>query len=357
MTQPKIGKASYSNGRKNYFKLEKQGDSVFRILPPLGKLADEGIWAVYHKVQYGYSNSKGRMRPFESPEVKNFRTKMIEVEDPASTFGKKLSAQFLEAKNAKNEVLAENIKKLARKYNLDNKWYLNVLDTSGNIGLLKIPHRMKQALDVEIKKLEAKGIDPLSIENGRYFVFTRTGTGTQTTHRAAVYEEELDIPNVGKVKKEKVHVLTDEVLNRLSDEYHELDELFTRPTSEQVKLVVEQEIERLAGKRTDCPAIDSILGVNDADRGASAEEEEVASNDEVDSLVDEASKPASLAPTTSVPVAAKTATPAAETKTVARTEVKVGKSATSENTAAAANSAGAIEKMAPEDFLKHIGLT
>ena len=39
----KIGKAKYGAGKKTYFKL-KDGDQTFRILPPLGDLADDGVF-------------------------------------------------------------------------------------------------------------------------------------------------------------------------------------------------------------------------------------------------------------------------------------------------------------------------
>ena len=48
----KIGKPKYGNGKK-IFKI-KDGDNVYRILPPLGKLADAGKWSVYQKVEWGY---------------------------------------------------------------------------------------------------------------------------------------------------------------------------------------------------------------------------------------------------------------------------------------------------------------
>ena len=79
-----VGEPRYDNERKskNYFNLEK-GDNVFRILPPLGNLAQAGHWSKYWSIHWGYKDTKGKNRPFQSPEIKNHNTRMIEVSDAA----------------------------------------------------------------------------------------------------------------------------------------------------------------------------------------------------------------------------------------------------------------------------------
>src|SRR5271166_2114724 len=90
--------------QKKYFKL-KDGPSTFRILPPLEEFYKnaQGLiykdvegnelrpqfkgkdkeWSKYYKVHYGYKNTSGKLRVFQSTLVVNRKTKMIEVPDAA----------------------------------------------------------------------------------------------------------------------------------------------------------------------------------------------------------------------------------------------------------------------------------
>ncbi|MHA1675946.1 MAG: hypothetical protein ACTSU6_02095, partial [Candidatus Njordarchaeales archaeon] len=77
----KVGKTKYGGGKK-VFKL-KDGDNVYRILPPLGKLADAGRYSQYYRVEWGYKNSKGQNRPFQDCRVVNRSNNMVEVESPS----------------------------------------------------------------------------------------------------------------------------------------------------------------------------------------------------------------------------------------------------------------------------------
>jgi len=273
----KIGNAKYGGGftKKTYFKLG-DGESVFRILPPLGDLAEAGRWSVFYNVHYGYKNTQGKMRAFQSPLVKNRKTKMIEVPDAAAERIQLLMAKLEEAKKNKNESRVKELLTLVggtkSLYNLDSHHYMNVIDLDGKIGILKIRHRAKLALDAEIERLRKEGVDPLSVDNGRFFVFRRTGTALETTFQVTVYQESQVIAGQ-KVKVEKVHALDDALIARLGREAGQLDKLFKRPTAEEVELIVKNSDIRTGVS----PACDEIF---DKVQAAAAEE---ASSDEPDS--------------------------------------------------------------------------
>src|SRR5271165_6262676 len=103
-----FGKAKFGGNKRNYWKL-KDGNAIFRILPPMGDLMEDGRWSVYYKIHYGYKNSAGKMRTFESPEVMNRKTKMIEVRDAALDRINSLKAELEAAKAAKNEELVKRL--------------------------------------------------------------------------------------------------------------------------------------------------------------------------------------------------------------------------------------------------------
>lgn len=238
----KIGKSKFGGRQQRKdFKL-KDGDQAYRICPPVGSLADSGRWSMFHSVHWGYKTSDGKQKPFISPEVKNRKNGMTEVPDAAKDRIVQLSAEYEKAKKTGNKVAFEALNELVGPtgmYNLDNNHYMNVIDAQGNVGVLKLRHKAKLALELEMGKLNARGVDPTSVDDGRFFVFSRTGKGRDTTFSVRVMKEKINVPGVGEVEKEIVHSLDDDLLSRLSNEGAELDKLFKRFTSEEVAQIVE----------------------------------------------------------------------------------------------------------------------
>jgi uncharacterized ParB-like nuclease family protein len=229
---------------KKYFKL-KDGTSTFRILPPMEEMGNKGKgkdWSKFYKVHYGYKNSDGKLRVFQSSLVENRKTKMIEVPDAAVQRIKDLKGKLEEAKEAGNKAVVEKLGKLVSgqkpMYNLDGNHYVNAIDSQGNLGVLKLRHRAMKALEDEIKKLEKKGIDPLDLKNGREFVFTRSGSGLDTSFKVDVGQEELNIDGVGKVNRDKVSSVSEDVLSRTDSECADLSKLFKAVSSEDIERIV-----------------------------------------------------------------------------------------------------------------------
>lgn len=348
----KIGKANYGSGKKTYFKL-KDGDGVYRILPPLGDLADDGIWSTYYRVVYGYTNTAGKSRAFESSLVMNRKTKMIEVPDASVERLDKLKASLEAAKQKKDKASIERLHKLVgapkSRYNLDSNHYMNVVDLQGNIGILKLRHKAKQALDVQIRKLRDKGIDPLAVETGRYFVFTRTGMGNETQFAVSVYGVEQEVDGVGTVSVPVVHKLSEDILNRLSSEAGELQKLFKKPTAEEVEQIV-KESDLATGVS---PNIDDILGYKKEEAAATTDD---SGDDEAEAYEAATTKAESETIETATANTTEAEPPApvvAKTETKAPTPKTDTKKAT---TTAPQTTAEKVADMSDSDFLKSLGL-
>lgn len=357
-----FGTSNYGGNytKKNYWKL-KDGESVYRILPALGELAKEGRWSVFWKVHYGYKNSKGQLRTFESPLVKNNKTKMIEVPDAALERIEKLKAQFDAAKKAGNkELIAQLDKFVGQKgmYNLDSNHYMNVMDQAGNIGILKIRHRAKVALDATIKRLRDAGTDPLSPDNGRFFIFRRSGMGLDTTFQVEVLQETVDVPSFGPMKRDLIHKLSPEIAARCATKksdgtfrYGEAANLLTlykKPTSEQVARIV-KEVDINTGKS---PAVDEIL-----DTRASSEGSTASYNDDDASDYEEASQAQSAAPAAAPQAAAPAPAPvAAQPAPVAQVAAPAPAEAPKSAPAAASATVSVAEEPTDAEFLKSLGL-
>lgn len=338
----KLGKAKYGGNKKQYFKL-KEGQSTFRILPPMGDLADEGIWSLYYRVHYGYTNAAGKSRPFESSLVKNAK-KMVESPDAAVERLDKLKAKYDEAKKNKDTKVVEMLGKLVgegkSRYNLDNNHYMNAIDTQGNIGVLKLRHTAKKALDVLIRELRDKNIDPLDPDNGRFFTFTRSGMGRETTFAVKVATQTILVDGVGEVEKATVHKLDEAIIGRLKNEAAELQKLFKKPTSAQVEQIVAESNLQTGVS----PNIDEILGyqTQDAAGDGDAESEELTGETGSDTppppeeyVAKEEPKPAAMV----------------ETKAEAKAETKKAAPATP-----APTTAQKVAEMSDAEFRKSLGL-
>lgn len=241
----KVGKAKFGGGKKKFFKIE-DGDNVYRILPPLGKLADKGMWSKYYRVEWGYKNSEGRTKLFQDPRVVNRETGMVEVESAAylrrEALKKKLAEvteAFKAGKASKEDVM--QARKMTMKYNVEAKHHMNAVNLKGEIGLLKLGHKAKLSLDAQIKKLRDEGVDALGLENGIYFNIYRSGTGRDTIYQVSVYTEKVEANVNGEtqlIEKRKTHTMDDAFIARLDGEAFELEDMYPAPTSEEVEQIV-----------------------------------------------------------------------------------------------------------------------
>lgn len=246
-----------SKGSKRaYFSLKKDTTLVVRILPPLGDLAEKGIWSVYHQVHYGYKNSQGYMRPFLSCREVNRQTKMVEVEDPAFLRIQKLNeTREMIAKDlasaAPNSVKAkklgeklEQVKDLLQRYNLAKQHHMNALSLDGAIGVLKLKHKEKLALDAFRKEImRDENIDPVAAENGIFVQLSKSGQGRDSVVQVKAHIE-TSKDESGRVSRDYRYHTVDPndkaFVARLSSEAAELDKLYKQVTPEQIALMVEK---------------------------------------------------------------------------------------------------------------------
>lgn len=346
MSQPKIGKAKFGGEfvKRKYWKL-KDGEATFRILPPMGDLADSGKWSQFYNVHYGYKNTKGQMRVFQSPLVKNRKTRMVEVPDAALERIETLKSKFEAAKKAGDTTSSKRIGDLLQQYNLDNNHYVNAMDEQGNIGILKLRHRCKLALDATIKALRDKGIDPLDSETGRFFTFRRSGNGLDTTFQVGVKQRTLQVEGVGEVSQDIVHVLTNDILNRLGKEAADLDKLYKRPSADEVARIVKTS-DLMSGQS---PAVDEIFDTKRDDSSSTNDdgaEDDYSAGPEPRTADELGQRDAPAAQPAAAPAAKAAPAPAPVTLAPAPTQTA----------SAPKTTAQAVSEQSDEDFLKSLGL-
>lgn len=186
-----FGKPTYGKKQeKKRFKLVDGKSNPFRILPPFGSLADKGHWSYFVRVHWGWGVPKDNnpeeiiSRPFVC--VQETRNRQVIQECPACNWIEENVNGPYEARKAEceqagltKEQTSDRLKVLVaarKKYNVDSGHVLNVMSLSGEVGLLKIPHKQKLTLDKCIKDecLEKMKIDPIDPDQGLFLNFCRT---------------------------------------------------------------------------------------------------------------------------------------------------------------------------------------
>jgi len=267
-----IGKPKTGGNRKT-FKLEN-GDNVFRILPPMKSLAEAGKWRMYYPVQWGFKNTKGQNRPFIDPRTVNFRTKMVEVESSAYLLREKLKQRkdtlvsALKEGRASQDSVTKAVE-LIKQYNLDGKHYVNAVNLKGEIGLLKLNTKFKNALEAQIKEYQEKqGLHPLYMgEDGMTGLFLNFHRSNQTGNlQDWVFQVSPYLENGSDgAMRYKTHTMDAGFLGRLDAEAFDLADLYPTPSAEEVAKMV-----NLETLTVNPAAVDEVLGVTEkADSGLS----------------------------------------------------------------------------------------
>lgn len=243
------------SAKKNYFSIKK-GTQVFRILPPLGDLADKGIWNRYYAVHFGYRTLEGYMRPFSSPEVVNRKTRMVEVRDAAKDYidnlltAKNTLVEKLEANpnDARIKAQLEKTEGLLSTFNLEKRYYVNAMDQNGNIGLLKLKTREKNALDAVREQIkQEEDVDPIGVV-GAFLTFTKHGDGRDSSVLVSANYVSSKTDSGKVVKSLNSHDLASDkvTISRLKDSAFDLDKIFVRPTAEEVAMMVKNGAEAVS---------------------------------------------------------------------------------------------------------------
>lgn len=233
----------------------KNGDNVFRVMPPMFTSLDAGHWAIYYAKHFGYFNEEGKSVNYVCLREYDQQTQVMTQDCPfcidqelKKKNKEKLAVDVNEKENALHkanvtgdrdlartltqelETLLDEHNKAVKLYNPRNaRFWVNAMNMNGEFGLLALPKTVYEALvgkkipDVKnpskyvrseglLQKVKAKDkIDALSVNEGVWLVITRTGsTQFDTEYSTAVLKEEIELPSGDIVEKTKRAVLSDQ---------------------------------------------------------------------------------------------------------------------------------------------------
>lgn len=243
----------------NRYKLKANKDgseSVLdaRLFPSYGAFRSLDKWCDYQTQHFGFNGkntedeSKQRMRPFLCVCEEDYRTRKIKVECPMCT----LIAQRKEEREAKMTklmaqgkskeealILTKDLGEWLKDYNADRKWVMAVMATDGGVGILSITHTCKKKLEALLRKLKRdEDIDALSLTDGVWLRFTRTGTGFQVEDDVDVIYDNVTSDDGKKYKQIRMAPVTAEQARHALKVLPPLSEVNTRITRDQVARLV-----------------------------------------------------------------------------------------------------------------------
>jgi hypothetical protein len=265
-----VGKADYKSGGGDYHKVsffklghkeQKQRTLVLRFAPPIGPLADSGVWNVFLKQHWGYrldtvgSDGKPhkRMMNFKCIE-KTDRNKNIVQHCPECDLIKAQKdkrdakkAQLEKEGKSPDEINSalEYVSGWLSEHNLDKKFHIVAKTLEGNWGFFQCSYTafkfLKSGKDDApglIEKLVAKGKDPLSPEKGIWIRWERTGSNfREFKDIPAVYTETVEKDGEA-MERIKYDTLTQADLDAL-EKLPALDALGTDLSFDQIKMLVD----------------------------------------------------------------------------------------------------------------------
>lgn len=246
----------------------KPGENLFRILPPLFSLAKTGQFSYYHKFHSGFKNSMGKIRMFRCLEEIDKTTKTIIKECPVCNMVRERRAQYELAKNqnAPKEQLTHFFNIAIRPYEVQRRWFLNVINRDNEIGILAIPTTLHYTLRAFLKAQLDNGIDPTG-GDGIFIKITKTQqyVGDKNTTYSVDYAYEAD-PSDPTSYRLKRHKLTTELVNAIKNQSRDLSQLFRTITFDDMTALVQASddqraiiIDRLFGSPESKPAIDPLV--------------------------------------------------------------------------------------------------
>jgi hypothetical protein len=228
--------STYTSGK--WFYLEDNKDNVFRVLPPLHSLARTGEFAKYYSVHRQIKGTDNKQRPFLCNQEKDYKSKMITRRCPlcdrAAELKSKLDSATVSGQMTKEEAFQfeqKNIWPLKP----EKKYYLNVINQEGNIGVIAVSISMYQDLQNTLKDWDKKGFD-LTGQKGAFLNFTvskKYKGDKDAVHKVVPFTQVNKDGSFSLVS----HEITPDIIERLRSESRDLSKLFKSLEDEDVALL------------------------------------------------------------------------------------------------------------------------
>jgi hypothetical protein len=231
----------------------KEGQNVFRILPPFGENSNG---YPYHKWQivWGLLDPEtGRKRPYASCRDKNTPCPIVEFVETLKKKAETLKGQ-LQAAGESEEAIKERlsgINGMIRELNPKTVYVYNAADKAGEVGLLELKSTAHKKLKKEMNDyITDYNQDPTSLnseddDSGLWFNIVRTGTNFDTEYD--VKKSQVKIKNEqGRISFEDDRsALPEAVSQNYNNLGYDLTTVYQSKTYEDLKEVLDANMDRI----------------------------------------------------------------------------------------------------------------
>ena len=222
-----FGKPSFGYGPRYKSWYVKEGNNIYRVLPPMKACANDGIWQMYMRTHFGYYGvntfdpSRPKIRTFKCIQDFDYKTKEIKAHCPeCDSIAKQRNSlesmqNALAAKKATQEEIDSATGPLTgwlRSHNCDSKTHLFAMNEAGEFGELKINTKFhKKGFEARHSELQkVHGIDSMDPNQGCWINFKRTGKGMNTVDTVEIVFDMIDTGGGRKAQVPKLAPLTQE---------------------------------------------------------------------------------------------------------------------------------------------------
>jgi hypothetical protein len=226
-----------SGGGLKVHKVE-DGDNLFRILPPLWSLADEGRYYKYWRIHWGFKMGNGRSKPIVCTERKDRNgivTEHCPICDMVAMYQKEYD--FMKQNGASKDELNDFYKEKVVAYGAQGHYYTYAVNAQGEIGLLKLKKTMKDGFESRYDQLKSEGIEANGID-GVFVNIKRAGKMRDTTYTVDIHME--SDPKNPRSKVYKEHTLTPEFLEKIKRETQDLAAFYTPISNDEMAILVNE---------------------------------------------------------------------------------------------------------------------
>ena len=218
------------------------GNNLFRVLPPMFSLAQDGAVSKYWATHRGFRNTQNKQKTFSCIQQKDHKTKTITVRCPICDAATQVAAKLDMAKNngATKAQLDQAKETQLSPLQVEKRFWLNVINVDGEIGLLSINYKHHELLKNLLNTQFSAGFDPTAM-TGCYLNFTKVQAykgDPQTAYGVALATEQA-MNNGVLVQNVKMHTLTPDIIQRLKTESRDLAKLFPALTADQMAILIQ----------------------------------------------------------------------------------------------------------------------
>lgn len=268
-----IGVSNYEGNsraftKKKYFYIKPNEPNIYRVLPPVKSLATTGEFFKYHQVHRNMRGNDGKQRSFTCTEEMDWKTKVLKRRCPVCDKRREYESQYKTASDASKtnpKITREQLNEFRMTYldplQCDRKYYMNVTNLAGEIGILTIPTTIKKDMVETFKKIKSEeGIDP-SGKVGIFFNFIKVSQYKGDNKPVYKLEPHYEVtPGAdGRVTKAyKYHEITPAFTQQMKGEVNDLASLHRTLTVEEMKALADAD---LASRKN---LLDQLFNMNEA---------------------------------------------------------------------------------------------